>query len=605
MTTQLFYNDWVRRLSLAAALYGWLLILNMSASAYNGMPLCFFLSGYLFWVACKCWMRWIVDGRSHSSFWLWFGALLLISVVITASNFGAGSFLTFIGAWMCDRFTADMGGNDIHLRGGKIVSLKQAEQHYNKIRPDKDAGILLGGAQIPTREATTHFAICGTVGSGKTVTIQLMMKDTISRIGKDGRRALLYDPKIEFYPVLEGLGIHPEDIVLMNPFDARCRPWHMAKDIVTATDAETLAHILVPEKDKSNDEFWRNATIIAIKAVVRYLSRSAPERWTFRDLLLALRSRDIILKMMRDDSRLHHYAQTFGTEKTADNIMATVLTSIERYEPIAALWHKVETLYHRKPYSLTEWSTGSKVILLGKSETAVIQMRELNRILITRAAQLLLEKPETPLPDSFLIFDELASLGNMTPLIDLAEQGRSKGVSLIVGFQSKKHLDKNFDENLSTAFLGQFNHIAALRINEEETAKWIAGIIGRKYGVRFTGSVSTSWGNPDQYSEQEQYYDEFVVDPSELQAIPAFRPDQGQGLKGLYKGHVNWWATYDPSIVKYLPSRSTSRTFDPLPKHFQELEDWTDEDYQRLGMRHFSPDVQNIDLEEYLNEPER
>ena len=190
-------------------------------------------------------------------------------------------------------------------------------------------------------------------------------------------------------------------------------------------------------------------------------------------------------------------------------------------------------------------------------------------------------------------------------LIDLAEQGRSKGVSLIVGFQSKKHLDKNFDENLSTAFLGQFNHIAALRINEEETAKWIAGIIGRKYGVRFTGSVSTSWGNPDQYSEQEQYYDEFVVDPSELQAIPAFRPDQGQGLKGLYKGHVNWWATYDPSIVKYLPSRSTSRPFDPLPKHFQELEDWTDEDYQRLGMRHFSPDVQNIDLNEYLNEPER
>ncbi|MGI2906159.1 type IV secretory system conjugative DNA transfer family protein [Tolypothrix sp. VBCCA 56010] len=604
-----FTQAWVRWLAIAAALFCWNQWIGFAPGALTGIGLTFLATPYLFYVGCKLYLRFLASERTHVNFWLWFGGLLFLGGLFCLfTGYISGLTMTAIGAFFLDRNTKDLGDDTIHLRGGKISTLQQSRTYYDKSRPKTDKGLEFGGVQIPTREAVTHIAYCGTVGSGKTVSIRLFMQDALTGIGQlhCNKRAVLYDPKIEFYSILEGMGFQTKDIIVMNPFDVRCRPWWISKDMETATDAETLANILVPEKEggKGDDDFWRSATIIAIKAVVRYLNRTAPHKWTFRDLLFALRSRVLILKMIDDEPRLNHYRQTFGTDKTADNIMATLLTNIEKYEPIAALWHKAETVYGRKPYSLTEWTEESKIILLGKSETAFVQMREINRVIITRLSQLLLEKPETSYPESYLIFDELSSLGNMVPLINLAEQGRSKGVSLVIGFQSKKHLEHNFGENLAVAFLGQFNHIAALRLREEETAKWIAGIIGKWYGMRYTSSVSSSWNQPDQHSFQEQYFEEYVVDPGELTAIPAFRPDLGKGLKGFYYGHVNWWCTYHADIVKSLTPLGQSKNFDPMPKRYQELDIWEDDDYKRLGIRHLQEKNGGIDLNQFFEESE-
>jgi type IV secretory pathway TraG/TraD family ATPase VirD4 len=606
----LLNQNFIRWVAVFFAVLFWFLCLNAIYPDYSiALAFGMFLNVYLWIVLCKLYRRLLENGRSHLTFWLWVaGAVVGTYILYGLAGYGNGVFFTALAAFMVERSTANMEDNAAYLRGGQTSDSKQARSHYNSVRPKEDSGLTFGGTKVPTREASTHFCFCGTSGSGKTVSIRLLAQDVLPGIGQpySQKRAVIYDPKIEFYAILEGMGLQAKDIIIMNPFDVRCRPWWISKDMETATDAETLANILVPEKEggKGDDSFWRSATIIAIKAVVRYLNRAAPEKWMFRDLLFALRSRTIILKMIDDDPRLHHYRQTFGTDKTADNIMATLLTSIEKYEPIAALWHKAETVYGSKPYSLTEWTTESKVILLGKSETAFVQMQEINRVIITRLSQLLLEKPEVSRPESFLIFDELASLGNMTPLINLAEQGRSKGVSLIIGFQSRKHLEHNFGENLAVAFLGQFNHIAALRLREEETAKWIAGIIGKFYAVRQTRSISTSWDNPAQHSVSEQYYEEFAVDPAELTDIPAFRPDLGQGLKGFYVGHVNWWHTYGADVVKRLAPSSQSKNFDPMPKRYQELDLWEDEDYKRLSIRHLRDNPAEIDLNQFFEERE-
>ncbi|MBP5977542.1 type IV secretion system DNA-binding domain-containing protein, partial [Brasilonema sp. CT11] len=348
-------NAVFRGLLLAPALFLWFIFLCLDPLSVNTTVFSFAVGVYLFYVASKAYTHWLDTGRGHLRFWFWFGILLFVSALFILSNYAVGIGGTIIAAFIYDRTIDENGSAPVQLRGGSVLPLQKAKEYYQKARRRNDPGISFGGVKTNTDAAVNHFAFCGMTGSGKTVSIRLFMQDTLSQIGRDGRRAVIYDPKTQYYPLLEGMGIAADDIVVMNPFDTRCRPWDMARDMTSSTLAENLASILVP-KSEGGEGFWRDATILAVKAVVRYLNNTAPGMWRFRDLLLGLRSRAMILEMMKEYRPLNHYVQAFGSDRTADNIMATLLTSVERYDPVAALWHKAETLYNTQPYSLTEWA---------------------------------------------------------------------------------------------------------------------------------------------------------------------------------------------------------------------------------------------------------
>ena len=602
MTSAVFLDKpqgrWVALLGVIAV---WTLIATTIAPSAS-----FFLwvAAFYFWkVACIAYKHCLYQEQSHQAFLLklclWLGVSLASLKLLGA---GTGLILSMILAFV---FHRSMGGIERQtvLQGNEAKGIRAAHAYYKKALPADDNGIRWGGVNVPTEEATTHFLVIGTTGSGKTVTLRLFMQSVLPGIGKPGsrKRAVIYDPKTEMVSILEGMGFGTETIAIMNPFDQRCRPWWISADIETATDAETLANILIPEKkDSKDDEFWRSASILLIKAVVRYLNRVAPRHWTFRDLLLALRSESIIRKMIDDDPRLKHYEQTFGSDKTAANIMASVIAKVERFEPIAALWHKAETVFDSRPISLTEWTEDSQILVLGRSETAETQLTEINRVLITRLSELLLEKRETRTPETFVILDELGSLGNLQSLLKLATEGRSKGVSLAAGFQAEGHIQSNFSKEIAETILGQFNHIAALKIRDETTAKWVSGLMGKVRGIRHTESISQgNWENGPTRTIQQQYYEEDAVMTSELTGIPAFRPQQGVGLRGFYMGHINWWHTYSPSIVESLaPKSSEERNFIRMPKVYQELEQWDDADLVRLNILHlFDKERNEFELE--------
>ena len=390
------------------------------------------------------------------------------------------------------------------------------------------------------------------------------------------------------YSILVGMGFDDDTVVLTNPYDKRCRPWNMAADIETATDAETLANILVPEKkDSKSDDFWRSATILLIKAVIRYFNRNCPGQWRFRDVLLTLRDRAMIMTFIEDAPQLKHYTQSFGSDRTADNIMSTVITKVERFEPIAALWHKAETEYHNKPFSLTEWIDDSKIMLLGRSATAKVQMEEINRVLLTRLTQLLQEKPEIREPESFILLDEFGSLGNLETVLDLASEGRSKGVSLVLGFQDESRIESNFGENIASSILSQFNHVAVLRVRDRKSAEWLSTLAGKVRGLRTTQSVSQSWEGGASSSLSQTQFEHDVVSVGELTNIPIFEPDRGVGLTGFYMGRANYWHTYPPNIVKQLaPKADSSLNKDPMPRTYQDLDPWDDDDLERLNITH-------------------
>jgi hypothetical protein len=64
-------------------------------------------------------------------------------------------------------------------RGGGLITSHQAERRYRRVRPPDDQGVLWGGVRIPTNHAVTNFVVIGTVGSGKTLTLQLLLQSLL------------------------------------------------------------------------------------------------------------------------------------------------------------------------------------------------------------------------------------------------------------------------------------------------------------------------------------------------------------------------------------------------------------------------------------------
>lgn len=589
-------NRWMRRVVLWHVVWGWMQVLNLvivSGDIFTGLWL---LVAYFLVcnTACIMYRATLDEGSPHKHFW-WRFLLMLGASILLCKLLGAttGLFITVVVTFLIGKPHARPAEISIPDENGREgIAPRTAAVEYYRSNGRGEPTFPLGDVNIPLKYASTHIALVGTTGSGKTVTLKLLMEDLLPGIGltPQSHRAVIYDPKREFYSYLEALGIPEDSILVMNPFDRRCRPWDMAADIRTPTDAENLAGILVPDKGEK-DQFWRSATLISIKAVVRYLNYKSPRTWRFRDLLLALRDRIVIMQMIQDEPRLHHYAQTYGSDNTAANIMSTVLTKVERYEPIAALWHKAETVYGSQPVSLTAWVNQSSILLLGRDAAAQTQMQELNRVILTRVMQLISNKSETRIPDTFFILDEFGSLGEMSSIITLATEGRSKGASLIAGFQSDAQLVKNYGKEGAREIWGQFGHIAVMRLRDAETESWIAGLLGETEVIRYTmGQSDGGFMRGITVNVNEQYAIKKLLMPGVLTGIPQFDPTKGVHLKGFIAGTKNWWFSYPPNILnKITPPINEAENFLPMPDEYQELDMWADADCTRLHSEHLKP----------------
>ncbi|MEO1395983.1 MAG: type IV secretion system DNA-binding domain-containing protein [Cyanobacteria bacterium J06634_5] len=445
----------------------------------------------------------------------------------------------------------------------------------------EDPGILFGGIRHATKAFTKNTLIVGTVGSGKSVTSKLIAKDALAGIGGSvNKRALIYDPSREWPSVLEAMGLPEQAIIYTNPFDQRCRPWWISKDIKTPLQAEALAKALVPISSGMSDPFWIQATQTVIATVIRYFNAVAPEQWSLRDLLIAVRSQEIVSKMCADDPRLRHYSQVLGNSKTAMGIMASVVSCTQKYEHVAALWHKSETVYNNQPFSLKEWLNSSSILVLGRSETANNGLREINRVMLMQVKKLMLEQPEKAYPTTWMFLDEIDSLDGIEALLTAMTELRKRGVAIVGGLKTITHMVDNFNKSIVDTMMSQFGHIAALRQTDRETEEWLRNIAGK------TEVRERYYRKGKNKRKTQAFREERKLSQGSLNGIPAFEPTLGSGMKGFYiSPDKKWWHTYEPSIVQKLPLQGDpSRNFLKMPKEYQELAPWTTDDWQRLNI---------------------
>jgi len=351
--------------------------------------------------------------------------------------------------------------------------------------------------------------------------------------------------------------------------------------------------ILIPENKNASQPFFSDAARHLLSGVLISFIKNCPNSWTFRDVLVALKSQNRLREVLEATPETKDLIEQYlGDDITAKNVMSTVASKMQRYEFIAAAWSKAE-----RSISLRDWLKEEKILLLGNDEATRTALDAINQVIFKRLSELILAQTESESRRTWVFLDELRQAGKLEGLSSLLTKGRSKGASIVLGYQDIEGLREVYGYQLGNEIAGQCANKAILRCDSSDTAQWASALFGEREVIErresttessgssqnnFRPGGTTSKGSSTQTTEQVAKRE--VVLPSEIMDIPPTTPENG--LTGYYLTPlVGAYEVTAPGefISKVLHPRDKEvLDIDPRPESDQYLKPWTQHDWERL-----------------------
>lgn len=383
-------------------------------------------------------------------------------------------------------------------RGTKLVSARELASLTRK-RGEKQ--ITIADVPVPRDVETTHFAIAGSTGTGKSTIFKEMMYGLLER----GDRMVVLDPDGEF---LKTFG-RPKDKIL-NPYDERTEGWSFFNEIRnTEYDFERFSNSIVQKSDSSDSEEWNK----------------------YGRLLLSETAKKLYLTQANPDTKdLFNYTNIVETEELKEFLEATPAQSLfaegaERATGSARFVLSTSLPPHLAmpsgSFSLRDWiesDEGNLFITWKEPQRAALKplISCWVDIIITSTLGL-----EADLKRRLFIFiDELESLSNLPTLADGLTKGRKKGLCLVNGFQTFTQLQAVYGDKQAETMMANHRTLATLAVGRggDATASFVSKALGEHEIERKRKGVGVS-SRSAFMNEQTEFKTEYVVLKSEIMAL--------------------------------------------------------------------------------------
>ncbi len=291
--------------------------------------------------------------------------------------------------------------------------------------------------------------IIGTPGTGKSLTIL----DLIDQIRSRGDRAIIYDPTLSFF----SFSYRPGD-GFPNPQDARGQNWNPFLDIDGPADSKAFAKALIPE---GREPYWTDAP----RSVLSVFLDKCPERTT-ESLLNFLYSVDLpdLIDLTRGTPAERHLKS--DDPRTISNLLSTVVTY-------------AHDLGNLRPgpgdFSLHRFleEDSNSFLFLGAKGRDIDAILPLMRVMLEICANSFLSLPSSHRRrKTFLIIDELPTLGKLEAVPKLLSQGRKYGVCSVLGLQNYSQLVRVYGPAGASEMAGLCSTFLTFRLGDPDSATW-------------------------------------------------------------------------------------------------------------------------------------
>lgn len=346
------------------------------------------------------------------------------------------------------------------------------------------------GTFLPPNIENLHIAIVASTGAGKSVAL----RGLISEIKKRGDRAIVIDNGYEFF---DKFGSDTD--YLLNPFDSNSKSWNLVNEIRQDFEWTKFARSIIPEGHGSEKEWNKMAQALIANIGIN----TGADNKTLLEIATSysIKQLEPILQGTSSAVLLHE-----GGERLLTNIRSVFATYLQA-------WQFAEG----GDFSLRDYVLGEDPNWLW------IPFREneleVSKQLITAWLDIIvnsgLERQEGQTPKTWVILDELDTLGELSSLIAATTKLRKRNMPIVTAFQSYSQLEENYGANKTQTLLNCFSSKLILRTSSAKLAETMSLELGERE-IWQSGQKT----GVDRKGEEEHKKTERLVLASELQTLP-------------------------------------------------------------------------------------
>jgi hypothetical protein len=444
----------------------------------------------------------VAHARQMPSIWRAADAVVTWSIPI---GIGGAVLLTVLVTLLRSGISPS-GRADKHLRGARVVSLNvlrattatDRAREFLRARGKTKPAVRIAALALPESLLPYHMLIAGTTGVGKSQLIRSLLRAIRAR----GERAIVADVGGDLLATL----VAPNDL-LLNPLDARSRPWSPFAEMRGASDADRIAQIIIPDAEGDAGEWHKYSQSLLGAVLERLYQQGAATNEQLLHYLTVAKSEKIEPLIAGLPAQTLFDTGAAKMLSSVRGIIGSYLPSY-RYLPGAA---------GVSAFSISRWieTESSSWMWLPYRDRDASALRPLLGAWIGEAISAVQSLPPSDARRIWFVLDECASLGRIHGLTDALTKGRKYGLCAVIGIQDISQLRALYGREPAATLLSCLRSTVVFNTPDPETADYLSRRLGEAEIVREAESRGERGSNVS-----EQRTTQRVVLASELQNLP-------------------------------------------------------------------------------------